>query len=132
MDEAIESSRRFVSTTDTLTPPRVSSVEVLPVGAALADGRFEVAYRLGEGATGIVYKALDRARRESVALKTLARLDADAIYRIKHEFRGLANVLHPNLAQLHGLFADKATWFFTMDLVDGIRFDAWVRPDDTL
>src|SRR5688572_839605 len=136
VDEAtrnsIESPKRFVSATATTSPVRAAHAEVLPAAALLVDGRFEIAYRLGEGATGIVYKALDRTRRESVALKTLARFNADAIYRFKNEFRVLANVSHPNLVRLHGLFADKGTWFFTMDLVDGIRFDAWVRPDGRL
>ena len=34
----------------------------------------------------MVYEALDRERHARVALKTLLRVDADAIYRIKNEF----------------------------------------------
>ena len=73
-----------------------------------------------------------RERRGKVALKTLSRLDAAGIYRLKNEFRALADVSHPNLVRLHELFADDGQWFFTMDLVDGVRFDAWVRPDGEL
>jgi serine/threonine protein kinase len=62
----------------------------------------------------------------------LNRLDAGSVYRLKNEFRALADVTHPNLVRLHELFAQDASWFFTMELVDGERFDHWVRPDDAL
>ncbi len=114
-----------------LTP----STEVRPVGrwvapepgSKLAAGRFEVLERLGEGGMGIVYSAFDAQRRTKVALKTLHRLEAAGIYQLKSEFRMLAGVSHPNLVRLHELFADDQTWFFSMDLVEGQRFDEWFR-----
>ena len=75
---------------------------------------------------GIVYEAFDAERRANVALKTLHHLEPTGIYQLKSEFRILADVSHPNLVRLHELFADDQTWFFTMDLVDGIQFDSWV------
>jgi eukaryotic-like serine/threonine-protein kinase len=108
--------------------PRPMLVEssVLQTGSRLADGRFEILRRLGEGGMGVVYEAFDAERRGRVALKTLTHVDAAGIYRLKNEFRALAGVHHPNLVRLHELFADEAAWFFTMDLVDGQDFDDWI------
>jgi tRNA A-37 threonylcarbamoyl transferase component Bud32/tetratricopeptide (TPR) repeat protein len=86
-------------------------------------GRYEIIRRLGQGATGVVYEAFDGQRRERVALKALRQFDAGALYRFKHEFRTLADVLHPNLVHLHELVADdNAGVFFTMELVEGTDF----------
>jgi hypothetical protein len=106
----------------------VSWRSLLASGQKLAGGRLEILHRIGEGGMGFVYDAFDAERRSKVALKTLSRLDAANIYRLKNEFRALAEVSHPNLVRLHELFSDDAHWFFTMDLVRGVRFDQWVRP----
>lgn len=89
--------------------------------------RFDVLRRLGTGACGVVYEVVDRERQTRVALKTLSRLDAAALYRFKREFRALADVSHPNLVQLYELFAESRGWFFTMELVPGGDFLSFVR-----
>lgn len=97
-------------------------------GQLLHGGRFRVVRSIGEGGMGVVYEAYDEQRRGLVALKSLRHLDANAVYRLKHEFRLVAEVLHANLCRLHELFFDGA-WFFTMELVRGEPFDQWVRPN---
>ncbi|HVE86591.1 MAG TPA: protein kinase, partial [Myxococcales bacterium] len=92
--------------------------------------RFEILGRLGQGGMGVVYRALDRERGREVALKTLATTDADSIYRLKREFRSLAELSHPNLCLLHELFFENGTWFFTMELVKGSSFTSYVRRQD--
>ena len=94
--------------------------------------RYEVIGTLGEGGMGIVYEASDRERQERVALKTLRNYDAANIYRLKQEFRTLADVSHPNLVRLYELVAtehDEA--FFAMELVDGADFIEYVRGGPT-
>ena len=89
--------------------------------------RFEIRRRLGAGGMGVVYEAWDRERGALVALKTLATVDAAGIYRLKKEFRSLADTSHPNLVVLHELVSTGDQWFFTMDLLDGVDFLTWVR-----
>jgi eukaryotic-like serine/threonine-protein kinase len=84
---------------------------------------------------GVVHEARDLERGGSVALKTLSRVDGDSVYTLKQEFRALSGILHTNLVVLHELFCDHGLWYFTMELVLGSRFDAWLNapesgPDD--
>jgi eukaryotic-like serine/threonine-protein kinase len=98
--------------------------------ASFAGGRFGIESRLGEGGMGVVYRAYDRELDARVAIKTLRKLDAGAIYRFKREFRALADISHRNLVSLHELVSDDQAWFFTMELVDGVDFLTWVRNFD--
>lgn len=90
--------------------------------------RFQLLDRVGAGGSGLVYLAHDHKRNLNVALKTLHRESPYGILRLKNEFRGLAQISHPNLAKLHDLHHDADTWFFTMEYVKGIDFIQWVRP----
>ncbi len=67
---------------------------------------------------GVVYEALDRATDEPVALKML-RPEVATPTLIKHEFRTLADVLHPNVVQLYDLFEARDALCLTMELVPG-------------
>ncbi|HEV7557566.1 MAG TPA: protein kinase, partial [Kofleriaceae bacterium] len=96
--------------------------------AFVGTSRFEVIRRLGSGGTGVVYEAFDRRRDVRVALKTLRRLDSRRILQIKHEFRALANISHPNVVTLYELISSGDDWFFTMELVNGVSFLDHVRP----
>jgi serine/threonine protein kinase len=88
--------------------------------------RFEVRRRIGAGGMGIVYEAFDRQRKHPVALKTLRHLDAQALYRLKNEFRALQDLRHPNLVNLGELIEAQGHWFFTMELVNGVDFLSYV------
>jgi hypothetical protein len=79
-----------------------------------------------------VYLARDLATHEEVALKTIAVGRAELIYRLKHEFRALADLRHRNLIRFYELFADKDSVFFTMEYVPGTNFLSHVRPGGAL
>jgi len=96
------------------------------------DDRFLIQARLGAGGMGVVYRALDRTRGNEVAIKFLRRLDGDALYRFKNEFRTLADLSHPNLLSLHELLSFGDEWYFTMDLIDGLPFDEFLGVAPTM
>jgi eukaryotic-like serine/threonine-protein kinase len=94
--------------------------------------RYVVERELGHGGMGVVYQVLDLERNSRVALKALNKIDAVNIYRLKNEFRQLADLSHPNLVSLHELCCENELWFFTMELVIGETFDVYVTGDGSL
>jgi hypothetical protein len=90
--------------------------------ASTLASRYELRGLIGQGAMGLVYRALDRSTNQEVALKTLRAIAPEDVYRLKREFRALAGVTHPNLARLHDLVVTEGQCFFTMELVEGRSF----------
>jgi len=91
--------------------------------------RFEVLARLGAGAAGVVYSATDREAGGRVALKVLKSLSPESIADFKREFRAISDLEHPNLVRLGELIAEGNRWLFTMELVEGVDFLQYVRPE---
>jgi predicted ATPase len=94
-------------------------------------GDYSVVGVLGRGGMGVVYDAIHREHGTRVALKTLAHLSPEGVFRFKREFRQAADVVHPNLVTLHELGCDDDLWFFTMDRIEGVDFIDWVRHTDS-
>jgi serine/threonine protein kinase len=115
--------------TAVLTAPPDAPMAAERVSAAIepSDPRFAIQHRIGEGGMGTVYLAIDRGHGARVALKTINGMNPSSLLRFKHEFRALADVAHPNLVRLFELCSDGATWFFTMEYVEGLPFLHYVR-----
>lgn len=94
--------------------------------------RFRLLETLGAGAFGAVYRAEDRERGTTVALKTLHQVEAESLLYFKNEFRALQDLDHPNVVHFHELHEADGEWFFTMDLVEGTDFRSYVRPEGCL
>lgn len=97
--------------------------------AHLTGERFTVEAHLGSGGMGVVLLAHDHQRDMRVALKVLPEFEAEHLARFKNEFRAVADMAHPNLVGLYELFVEDARCYFTMELVDGVRFDAWTARE---
>ncbi len=92
-------------------------------------GRFEVVRCIGRGSLGVVYEARDTDHGGRVALKLLRRVDARTIAQFKHEFRVLSGITDSNLVALHELVSERDRWFVSMELIEGVPFDHWLRAD---
>ncbi|MFT3924131.1 MAG: protein kinase [Myxococcales bacterium] len=97
-----------------------------PSTGQVLGGRFELREKLGEGGMGAVYEAQDLDGGARLALKTFRRFSGDELYKLKREFRAVADVQHPNLVRLGELHRDGDRWFFTMELVRGKPLLAYV------
>jgi eukaryotic-like serine/threonine-protein kinase len=91
--------------------------------------RYQVVRRIGAGGMGVVYEVEDLDRSQKVALKTIASPDVEKVYRLKREFRALADLSHPNLVALYELVVAEESCFFTMELLDGVDLmtHLWAR-----
>lgn len=104
-------------------PPALAAVPHTFSGTA----RYDVRRPIGEGGMGVVYEVVDRTRGQVVALKTLRRWTPADLYRLKREFRSLADIVDPHLVPLYELEVDARHCFVTMALVEGVPFVDYVR-----
>jgi serine/threonine protein kinase len=109
-----------------------SNLPRIPSGSRMFGDRFYVTSQLGVGGMGVVYRAYDRERKADVAIKQLRHFDPAGIYRLKREFRSLADLVHPNILKLYELFAEVEACFYTMEVVEGVSFREYVRPSQSL
>ena len=91
--------------------------------------RIHIRRSIGSGSFGMVFEVFDQDRQAVVALKTLTNVGPEALYQFKQEFRGLADISHPNLVGLFELGSDGDRTFFTMELIDGRPFSTWARNE---
>ena len=83
-------------------------------------GRFKVLRRVGKGAMGLVFEAMDPSTRAKVAIKTITRISPEGVYRFKKEFRSLAKFQHRNVVSLYELAQHGEQLYYTMELVRGV------------
>lgn len=97
--------------------------------------RYELRERLGAGAMGEVWRAVDRTSGEHVAAKLLRETyvyDADIVGRFIQERSILLNLKHPRIVQVRDLVVEGTDLAIVMDLVEGRDLRRHLREVGTL
>lgn len=119
---------------------RNAEAEAEPEDADNADdhlvlGDYELLDVLGEGGTGVVYRARQRGLGREVALKLLsAGHDAPAalVDSLRREARHAARLQHPNIVAVHGLGEHEGLLCYAMQLVRGRSLSQWLDAEGPL
>ena len=85
-------------------------------------GPYEITAKLGEGGMGVVFRATDSQLGREVALKVLPAgltSDPERLQRFEREAKLLAQLNHPNIAQIYGLETSGDSRALVMELVEG-------------
>ena len=107
--------------------------DALPTGARLA--HYQVDRPIGEGAMGVVYRAMDLGLDRPVALKVLkSSVAEDEAFarRFTREARAAARVTHPNLTHVYYVGEQDGRRFFAMEYVKGFDLETLVERDGPL
>jgi serine/threonine protein kinase len=109
---------------------KVTAAEVAAEGIP-TPAHLRIFPELGRGGMGRIHPATDRNLLRHVALKRLDR-ELAQVPMYKDGFIAEAQMTgqleHPNIVPVHELaVSDEGVPYFTMKLVQGINFDAWLR-----
>ena len=86
------------------------------------ENRYDILQEVGRGATGIVYKAIDRETTECVALKVLKREVLDDNFmmdRFKNELRIARRITHKNVCRIYEFTHIREGPCISMEYVEG-------------
>lgn len=104
------------------------------IGEIIA-GRFRLEKRLGEGAMGVVYEAIDEASGKRVAVKLIDRAaDANARARLKREAHVASTLVGEHIVRVleTGSSEADASPFIVMELLHGRDLDREIRRTGAL
>ena len=88
-------------------------------------GRYRLNRKLGSGAMGVVYEALDPKLNRTVAIKTILKshLDEEVAreysVRFREEAQAVARLNHPNIVQVYDFGEEADVAFIVMEFIRG-------------
>jgi tetratricopeptide (TPR) repeat protein/predicted Ser/Thr protein kinase len=91
-----------------------------------AIGKYRVLARLGGGAMGVVYQCSQPGLERLVAVKVMVagrHATAEQILRFQREAQLAAQLVHPNVVQVHDVGVEGEMHFLVMEYVDGWSLD---------
>jgi non-specific serine/threonine protein kinase len=98
-------------------------------------GPYEVRQEIGRGGMGVVYLARDARLERDVAIKALApetAQDEDRLARFKREARLIAQLNHPNIAQVYHLLVHEGRTHLVLEYVPGRSLAEMIDRDGGL
>src|SRR5438552_10424619 len=101
------------------------------VGLLLADGRYQIVDKLGEGGMGFVYRARDLRLDCDVVIKVPRRAmleDAGFAGRFSREIRSLVQLAHPHIVRLTDVGEHDGVPFAVMQYLSGGSLHDRQRP----
>lgn len=122
-----EASRLELAATEGASTPDGASTLVEQRALAAGDklGRYVLSARLGAGAMGVVYRALDPQLGREVAIKLLRRPNPMLRERLSREARAMAQVSHPNVVAVYDVGEAAGQVYIAMELVLGQTLRQW-------
>jgi tRNA A-37 threonylcarbamoyl transferase component Bud32 len=114
---------------DWLTPYAVNQL-LTGKGDQLVLGCYRLCERLGEGAMGQVFKAVNTRLHTVVAVKTLHKdlvANARAMDRFRQEIEAAAQLDHPNIVKVRDADEIDSRPFMVMDYIDGVNLSHQVK-----
>lgn len=89
-------------------------------------GKYDIVGLVGEGAMGVVYKALDPVIRRTVAIKVLRSSliedgpeGAALLARFRREAQAAGRLMHPGIVTIHDYGEDASSPYIVMEYVEG-------------
>ncbi len=105
------------------------------VELGIINDRYELLQKVGEGATGIVYKSYDRMLQVRVGLKVLRSefTNNDIILeRFRQEIVLSRDIAHPNILRVYHLGESEGKKYLTMQWVEGITLARLIADEAPL
>ena len=127
LDTLLETAAQIASPIDLAT---LDAPFPLPSSPALSPERYERLQILGEGATGLVWKARDHMLDMDVAIKILRddlSQDDDAVRAMKAEARIAMELSHSNIVRLYNLVQLNGRACLVMEYIDGSSLEELLR-----
>lgn len=106
-----------------LTPPELERGEML--------AHYRVETKVGQGAMGAVYTALDTRLNRRIALKILPSgqfADPARKQRFIREAHAASSLMHPNIVTIHDIGSERDMNFIAMEYIDGRSLDRMIPP----
>jgi serine/threonine-protein kinase len=96
-------------------------------------GKYEIVATVGEGAMGVVYRAVDTVLNRTVAVKVMSdaiALRGDQRDRFLREAQAAGSLQHPNVITVYDFGEFEGHLFIAMEFVDGMDLEQVIaRPD---
>ena len=89
-------------------------------------GRYEIISEIGQGAMGVVYRALDPLLERTVAIKTISLdLSKDEFEEFEQRFyreaRSAGRLNHPNIVTIHDVGNTENVAYMAMEFLEGVE-----------